>query len=113
MKQVRAILSYILVALLASMVTMYLSTEPAAENNYNKLDELESLIEEYFIEEADSAAMEDAAAAAMVESLGDKWSYYMTAQDYVDIWSRCTMPTWVSASPLLWQRMGQDLKFSR
>ena len=83
MKQVRAILSYILVALLASMVTMYLSTEPAAENTYNKLDELESLIEEYFIEEADSAAMEDAAAAAMVESLGDKWSYYMTAQDYV------------------------------
>ena len=83
MKQLKLILSYILVALLASVFTMYLTTEPAEETAYNKLDELAGLIDEYFIEEADTAAMEDAAAAAMVESLGDKWSYYMTAQDYL------------------------------
>lgn len=83
MKQLKLILSYILVALLASMLTMYLSTEPEQENDYNKLDDLALLIEEYFIGEADRAAMEDAAAAAMVDSLGDQWSYYMTAQDYL------------------------------
>jgi len=49
---------------------------------YDKLDALGDLIETYFIGESDRAAMEDAAAAAMVESLGDKWSYYMTAKDY-------------------------------
>lgn len=83
MKQLKLILSYILVALLASMLTMYLSTEPEQENDYNKLDDLALLIEEYFIGEADRAAMEDAAAAAMVDALGDQWSYYMTAQDYL------------------------------
>lgn len=83
MKQLKLILSYILVALLASMLTMYLSTEPEQGNDYNKLDDLALLIEEYFIGEADRAAMEDAAAAAMVDSLGDQWSYYMTAQDYL------------------------------
>ena len=83
MKQLKLILSYILVALLASMLTMYPSTEPEQENDYNKLDDLALLIEEYFIGEADRAAMEDAAASAMVDALGDQWSYYMTAQDYL------------------------------
>lgn len=83
MKQLKLILSYILVALLASMLTMYLSTEPEQGNDYNKLDDLALLIEEYFIGEADRAAMEDAAASAMVDALGDQWSYYMTAQDYL------------------------------
>ena len=83
MKQLKLILSYILVALLASMLTMYLSTEPEQKNDYNKLDDLALLIEEYFIGEADRAAMEDAAASAMVDALGDQWSYYMTAQDYL------------------------------
>ena len=81
MKNLRKILSYVLVATLASMITMYLyGGQP--EEEYNKLDELADLIETYFIGEADRGAMEDAAAAAMVDSLGDRWSYYMTATDY-------------------------------
>lgn len=82
MKNVRIILSYVLVAVLASVITMSVFGG-TTENAYNKLDELADLIEIYFIEETDRAAMEDAAAAAMVESLGDRWSYYMTAQDYL------------------------------
>ena len=82
MKKLRVIASYIVVALLASVITMYLfGGEPAEE--YDKLDELGNLIERYFIGEVDRAAMDDAAAAAMVDSLGDKWSYYMTANDYL------------------------------
>ena len=83
MKKVRMILSYILVAALASMLTLHLyGGTTAKEEGYDKLDDLANLIEAYFIGEADRTAMEDAAATAMVESLGDRWSYYMTASDY-------------------------------
>lgn len=82
MKKVRMILSYVLVAVLSSVITMSaFGGQP--EEEYNKLDDLADLIETYFIGDADRAAMEDAAAAAMVDSLGDQWSYYMTAQDYL------------------------------
>lgn len=81
MKNVRTILSYILVAILSSMITLSVFCgEP--EEEYSKLDELGELIEFYFIGEADQAAMEDAAATAMVDALGDQWSYYMTAKEY-------------------------------
>lgn len=48
----------------------------------SKLNQLESLIEECFIGEADQTAMEDAAAYAMVDALGDRWSYYIPADQY-------------------------------
>ena len=47
-----------------------------------KLTELELLIEERFVGEADSKALEDAAADAMVKATGDRWSYYMSAEEY-------------------------------
>lgn len=55
-------------------------TQP--DDSYTKLEQLQDLIEERFIGEADATAMEDAAAAAMVASLGDEWSYYISAADY-------------------------------
>lgn len=69
------IVSYILVAAVASAVTFYVCI-PVQEGP-SKLDELESVIMNYFIGETDRTAMEDAAAAAMVDSLGDRWSYYI------------------------------------
>lgn len=47
----------------------------------SKLEQLESLILERFIGDADQTAMEDAAAAAMVKSLNDRWSYYIPASE--------------------------------
>ena len=47
-----------------------------------KLDELMDLCEEVFIGQTDRLTMEDAAAAAIVESLGDRWSYYIPAAEY-------------------------------
>lgn len=82
MKIAQRIISYIFVAILASMVTMDVFVSEPEEVRYDKLESLGDLIETYFIGEADRAAMEDAAAAAMVNSLGDQWSYYMSAKDY-------------------------------
>ena len=91
MKKFYQILSYILVAALASTVTLFVSTGTPqvapVQTGRSKLDQLADLIEERFIGEADRTAYEDAAAHAMVAALGDEWSYYIPAskmQDYVD-----------------------------
>ena len=81
MKNVRKFLSYVLVAVISSVVTMSVFCG-VPKDDYSKLDDMADLIEAYFIEDADRTAMEDAAATAMVASLGDKWSYYMSAKDY-------------------------------
>lgn len=88
MKKILQLLSYILVAVLASVLTFYFcipqpqtATGPVVQTS-SKLDELADLIEERYIDETDRTAMEDAAADAMVESLGDRWSYYIPASDY-------------------------------
>ena len=76
--------SYVLVAALASFATMLLMGRSM------KLAQLEQIIETYFVGETDDAAMTDAAAAAMVGSLGDRWSYYISAQEYADYQERKT-----------------------
>lgn len=69
--------SYVLVAMLATMITL------AMVGMYpdGKLARLERLIDECFIGEADFGVMEDAAAAAMVKATGDRWSYYIPAEN--------------------------------
>lgn len=70
-------LSYLLVAVLASAVTLAIWGQ-----RYSKIEELKSVIDDYFIGEADMTKAEDAAASAMINALGDKWSYYISAEDY-------------------------------
>lgn len=91
MKKLSVIVSYILVFALgagcAIMVFDFLPEREIAQQvldstKYSKLTELADLIEERFIEDADRTSMEDAAADAMVNSLGDEWSYYISAKDY-------------------------------
>ena len=81
MKRVYQILSYILVAVLASLVTLFYCNDNR-QPTYSKLDQLSDLIEECFIGESDRVAYEDAAADAMVNALGDEWSYYIPADQY-------------------------------
>ena len=76
--------SYILVAALASFATLMLMGRSA------KLVQVEKVIKSYFVGEVDDVAMTDAAAAAMVSSLGDRWSYYISAQEYADYQERKT-----------------------
>ena len=82
MKKLMQILSYILVAAAASAVTITALTLGQPAESYRKLDQLAEIIEQVYVGESDREAMEDAAAAAMVDSLGDRWSYYMTKADY-------------------------------
>lgn len=71
--------SYILVAALATAITLAMVGKTA---QVSKLDQMEALIGERFIGEADKEALEDAAAAAMVSATGDRWSYYVPASEY-------------------------------
>lgn len=79
MKTIWKIVSYVLVAALASTMTLYLCVQ---KPETSKLDELSELISEKFIGEADKTQYEDAAAEAMVDALGDRWSYYIPANQY-------------------------------
>ncbi len=76
------ILSYVLTALAASALTLA-AVVFLLPGQQSKLDQLQDLIGDRFIGEADEKAMQDAAASAMVGALGDRWSYYMTAEEYL------------------------------
>ena len=76
------VLSYILVAAVTSAVSCGLMAGEVTKQN-TKLNQLSRLIEERFIGDVDMTYAEDVAAAAMVASLGDKWSYYLSAEEYI------------------------------
>ena len=48
----------------------------------NKLAQIKSYVDDYFIGEVDEDKLADAAAAGMIEGLDDEWSYYISAEDY-------------------------------
>jgi carboxyl-terminal processing protease len=48
----------------------------------DKLSEAVTVIERYYIGEYDSNELTDAAIDAMIKSLNDRWSYYMTAKEF-------------------------------
>lgn len=83
-KRWNQILSYILVVLLTMSVTVavMLGVFTYKRQSGSKLQILEQLITDYFIGEVDHTAIEDAAASAMIAALGDRWSYYISADQY-------------------------------
>lgn len=83
-KRLTKVLSYVLTAVLSAAVTMgavyfFLLPENSGES---KLNTLEKLIQNYFIGEYDETEIEDAAANAMIDALGDRWSYYISADSW-------------------------------
>lgn len=70
-------LSYVLVAAIASTITLGIWGQ-----KYSKIEELKDIIDQYFIGDADMTKAEDAAAAAMIDAIGDRWSYYISAEEY-------------------------------
>lgn len=78
-KYVLKTVSYILVAALAAMLTLYVDNRM---QETDKLDQLVELIGDRFIGESDLTAMEDGAAEGIIDSLGDRWSYYIPASEY-------------------------------
>ena len=77
-KKVLIVLSYVLVAALACGATLFFVS---ASTDYNKLEDLENLILTSFAGDADKTKIEDAAADAMVNAMGDRWSYYIPATE--------------------------------
>lgn len=80
MKKLITVLSYLTTAMAACAVTLLVTMGKTPGST--KLDQVEYLIKNRFIEEADMEKAEDAAATAMIDSLGDRWSYYLSAADY-------------------------------
>ncbi|MBQ3541635.1 MAG: S41 family peptidase [Oscillospiraceae bacterium] len=82
-KLFRKILSYVLVAVTTAALTVaVLLPVSGILGGVPKLQQLENLILNYYVDGADAKELEDAAAQAMIEALGDRWSYYMTAEEY-------------------------------
>ncbi len=71
------ILSYVLVAVAASALTLVFTLQPEG-----KLRQLEQYLLHYHVDGADKTALEDAAAHGMVSALSDRWSYYIPADEY-------------------------------
>ena len=83
MKKFLRSISYVLVALASCGMTVGVLAL-TGHLGVSKLDQLQAIIEERYIGETDTTAMEDAAAAAMVAATGDRWSGYISAADYQD-----------------------------
>lgn len=77
--KVLIMLSYILVAALASAVTLGIHAWNGED--MSKLDQLSRLIDVCYIENVDVTELEDAAAEAMLHATGDRWSYYIPADE--------------------------------
>ncbi|MBQ7767496.1 MAG: PDZ domain-containing protein [Oscillospiraceae bacterium] len=77
-KRILKTVSYILVAALASAATLFVW---GARQESDKLTELQQVIDHYFVGEADMEYARDVAAAALVDGLGDQWSYYIPASE--------------------------------
>ncbi len=93
MNKLKKLLSYILVAALSSAATFGLLAYDELQQRKQgsgKLQELQALLEERFIGEVDRKTLEDSAANGMVEGLGDRWSYYMTAEGFASYMEQMT-----------------------
>lgn len=89
----RQFISYSLVAIAASAITFGICLGGKTTVNYSssgnfsantaKLEQIYAILQEQYIGEMDNEQLIDAAAQAMVLATGDRWSYYMTPEDYL------------------------------
>lgn len=81
-KKILHALSYVLVVVLTCALTLVVSGNWQRIAPASKLTELVTLLETYYVDDFDLAKLEDAAANAMVDALPDRWSYYISADNY-------------------------------
>ena len=81
-KTIMRILSYLLVSAIVCAATLLISGNWQLIRPENKLTELEALLDKYYADDLDRDTLYDAAADAMVEALPDRWSYYISAEEY-------------------------------
>lgn len=73
-------LTYVLVAAVASVATLIFCNTSGLRQS--KLEQIELLIDQYYVDDANSTTLYDGAAEGMVAALGDRWSYYIPASEY-------------------------------
>ena len=82
---------YVLLALLLVFGGTYFHTQRSmydkvgGKSDYDeamRYIEIKDVVDQEFIDEVDRGAMGDYAAAAIISGLGDKWSYYMSPNEY-------------------------------
>ncbi len=76
-------LSYALTAMLAVLLTL-ISVQPALQaipTGDSKLSQLIALIDQRYVDDVDLSKLEDAGAEAIIGALGDRWSFYVSAED--------------------------------
>ncbi len=86
-RELTVALSYVLVAVAAVVITLAVTSGRNGTIVFpgtGKLEELQKLLETYYIDidKVEMTKVEDAAANAMIEALGDRWSYYVTKEEY-------------------------------
>ena len=97
-KQLQFWLPALALALMASAVTFvltYMQTARADAPVYDsaaaaKAAEVGAYIDTFFIGEYDETEMTDAIAAAMVQATGDRWSYYISAEELESYYENLT-----------------------
>ena len=80
----------VLVCIILTAGTYFLTSQKmikdvGGKEEYNeamRYIEIKDLVDEKFIDYVDRSSMANSAAAAMVSGLGDKWSYFMTPDEY-------------------------------
>lgn len=73
------------IALTAGVACLMVFSRFGGVSNYKlalKYADVKKVVDSYYIGDSSNAAISDAAAAAMITALGDKWSYYMTPEEY-------------------------------
>jgi len=82
-EQLYQVLSYVLVAVATACITVAITVGVMTGSNPpSKLSILEQLIADRYVGQLDPVLVGDAAAEAMIEALGDRWSYYISAEEY-------------------------------
>lgn len=82
-EQLYQVLSYVLVAVATASLTVAITMGVMNSSNpCSKISALEQLIAERYVGQLDPVLVGDAAAEAMIEALGDRWSYYISAKEY-------------------------------
>lgn len=87
MNKRNVILLCVILVLLTACITFSLTMHFAAPQllsglpTASKVAAIERRLQRYFIDDYDPVALGDAAAAAMIEATGDRWSFYLSAEE--------------------------------
>lgn len=81
-----SILACVICILVTSLVTSLIFVGKfGGSSNYKlalKFAQVKQVVDKNYIGDADDTAISDASSSAIISAIGDKWSYYMTAEEY-------------------------------